>query len=86
MSDSQIFLKKGVPVARVVSTMLVSRTELSPEMEATLGEESRPESLLVAKTAGEVELGRVGPLVPRECGGSERASPGLSCCVCAGEQ
>ena len=30
------------------------------------------------KTAGEVELGWVGPLIPRECGGSERASPGLS--------
>ena len=48
VSDSQIFLKKGVPVARVVSTMLVSPAELSPEMEAALGEESRPEPLLVA--------------------------------------
>ena len=48
VSDSQIFLKKGVPVARVVSAMLVSPTELSPEMEAALGEESRPEPLSVA--------------------------------------
>ena len=48
VSDSQIFLKKGVPVARVVSAMLVSPMELSPEMEATLGEESRPEPLSVA--------------------------------------
>ena len=48
VSDSQIFLKKGAPVERVVSTMLVSPTELSPEMEATLGEESRPEPLSVA--------------------------------------
>ena len=48
MSDSQIFLKKGVPVARVVSAMLVPPVELSPEMEATLGKESRPEPLLVA--------------------------------------
>ena len=48
VSDSQIFLKKGLPVARVVYVMLVSPTELSPEMEATLGEESRPEPLLVA--------------------------------------
>ena len=48
VSDSQIFLKKGVPVARVVSAMLVSPAELSPEMEATLGEESRPEPLSVA--------------------------------------
>ena len=48
VSDSQIFLKKGVPVAQVVSTMLVPPAELSPEMEATLGEESRPEPLSVA--------------------------------------
>ena len=33
VSDSQIFLKKGVLVARVVSAMLVPPTELSPEME-----------------------------------------------------
>ena len=48
VSDSQIFLKKGVLVARVVSAMLVSPAELSPEMEAALGEESRPEPLSVA--------------------------------------
>ena len=47
MSDSRIFLKKGVPVARVVSASLVPPMELSPEMEATLGEEPRPEPLLV---------------------------------------
>ena len=40
MSDSQIFLKKSVPVARVVSASLVPPTKLSPEMEATLGVES----------------------------------------------
>ena len=33
---------------RVVSAMLVSSAELSPEMEATLGKESRPEPLSVA--------------------------------------
>ena len=48
VSDSQIFLKKGVLVVQVVSAMLVSPAELSPEMEATLGEESRPEPLSVA--------------------------------------
>ena len=48
VSDSKIFIKKGLPVARVVSAMLMSPTELSPEMEATLGEESRPEPLSVA--------------------------------------
>ena len=47
MSDSRIFLKKGVPVARVVSASLVPPMELSPEMEATLGQEPRPEPLLV---------------------------------------
>ena len=48
VSDSQIFLKKGVPVAWVVSAMLVPPAELSPEMEAALGEESRLEPLSVA--------------------------------------
>ena len=48
VSDSQIFLKKGVPVVQVVFAMLVPPTELSPEMEAALGEESRPEPLSVA--------------------------------------
>ena len=48
VSDSQIFLKKGLLVVRVVSTTLVSPMELSPEMEVALGEESRPEPLSVA--------------------------------------
>ena len=48
VSDSQIILKKGVPVARVVSAMLVSPVELSPEMEAALGKQSRLEPLSVA--------------------------------------
>ena len=48
MSDSQIFLKKGMLVARVVSALLVPTVELSPEMEATLGKEPRPEPLSVA--------------------------------------
>ena len=46
--DSQIFLKKGVLVAWVVSTSLVLPAELSPELEAALGEEPRPEPLSVA--------------------------------------
>ena len=40
ISDSHIFLKKGVPVMQVVSASLVLPAELSPEMEATLGLES----------------------------------------------
>ena len=48
VSDSHIFLKKGVPVARVVLASLVQPIELSPEMEAALGVESRPEPLSVA--------------------------------------
>ena len=40
VSDSHIFLKKGMPVARVVSASLVPSAELSPEMEAALGVES----------------------------------------------
>ena len=46
-SDSHIFLKKGVPVAQVMSALLVPLTELSPEMEAVLGVESRPEPMSV---------------------------------------
>ena len=42
VSDSQIFLKKGVPVAQIVSASLV------PPVEAVLGMESRPEPLSVA--------------------------------------
>ena len=82
MLDSQIFLKKGVPVAQVVSTSLVPPVELFPELEATLGEEPRPEPLLVAvrqeKLLEKLNLDGIDPLDPRECGGSERASPGLS--------
>ena len=48
VSESHIFLKKGVPVARVMSASLVPPTELSPEMEAALGMESRPKPMLVA--------------------------------------
>ena len=48
VSDSQIFLKKGVLVVQVVFALLVPPTELSPELEAALGKEPRPEPLLVA--------------------------------------
>ena len=48
VSDSHIFLKKGVPVAQAVSASLVRPVKLSPEMEATLGTESRPEPMSVA--------------------------------------
>ena len=39
MSDSPIYLKKGVQVACVVSALLVPPAELSPKMEAALGAE-----------------------------------------------
>ena len=48
MSDSHIFLKKGVPVVWVVSASLVQSVELTPKMETTLGVESWPEPLPVA--------------------------------------
>ena len=48
MSDSHIFLKKGVPVVCVMSASPVPPAELSPEMEATLGAEAKPEPMLVA--------------------------------------
>ena len=40
MSDSCNFLKKGVPMVRVVSASLVQPVKLSLEMEAALGTES----------------------------------------------
>ena len=47
MSDSHLFLKKGVPVVQVVLALLVPPMELSPEMEATLSTEARPEPMSV---------------------------------------
>ena len=47
MSDSHIFLKKGVLVARVVSASLVPPMELSLDMEAVLGAEARPAPMSV---------------------------------------
>ena len=47
MSDSHIFLKKGVLVVPVVSASPVAPTELSLEMEATLGSEAKPEPMSV---------------------------------------
>ena len=49
MSESPIFLKKGVHVVRVVSASPVSPTELSPEMEAILGAEAEQEPMSVAE-------------------------------------
>ena len=45
MPDSHILLKKGVPVAQVMSASLVPPMELSLEMEVVLGAESRPEPM-----------------------------------------
>ena len=77
VSNSHIFLKKGLPVVQVVSASLVPPAGLSPEMEAALGVESRPKPMSVAERQ-EIEFGWVGPLVPREWSDSERASSGLS--------
>ena len=49
MSESSIFLKKGVQVARVVSVSPVSPVELSLEMEAVLGAENRQQPLSLAE-------------------------------------
>ena len=48
MSDSPIFLKKGVQVAHIMSALPVPPAKLSPEMEATLREEEQPEPMSVA--------------------------------------
>ena len=47
MSDSHIFLKKEVPVARVMLVSPVPPTELLLEMKATLGTEAKPEPMSV---------------------------------------
>ena len=47
MSDSHIFLKKEVPMVRVMSASPVPPMELSPEMEAALGMEARPQPMSV---------------------------------------
>ena len=47
MSDSHIFLKKGVLVAHVMSASLVPPAEYSQEMEAALGVEAKPEPMSV---------------------------------------
>ena len=49
MSESPIFLKKGVQVAQVVLALLVPLAELSPEMEVVLGTEDKRPSLLVTE-------------------------------------
>ena len=41
MSESPIFLNKGVQVARVVSALPVEPAELSSEMEVILGSEDK---------------------------------------------
>ena len=48
ISDSHIFLKKGVPMVQIVSASPVPPTELLPEMEAALGAESQPKPMSVA--------------------------------------
>ena len=54
MSESQVFLKKGMQVAQVVSTSPVLPAELSLEMEAALGMEDRHQSLSVAEWQGKL--------------------------------
>ena len=81
MSDSHIFLKKGVLVAQVMSVSPVPPMELSPEMEAILGVEARPEPMSVVarqeKLLEKLNPGWAGPLVPYKCCGKKRASLGL---------
>ena len=48
MSDSPIYLKKGVQIARVVSAVPIPAAKLSPKMEATLGSEAHQEPMPVS--------------------------------------
>ena len=47
MSDSHTFLKKGVPVVHVMLASPVPPAELSPEMEAALRAEAKPEPMSI---------------------------------------
>ena len=49
MSESPVFLKKGVQVARVVLALPIELPELSPEMEAVLGMEDKWQPLSVSE-------------------------------------
>ena len=48
MSDSPIYLKKGMQIAHVMSAMPVPPAELSPEMEAALGTEVQQEPMFIS--------------------------------------
>ena len=80
MSDSHIFLMKGVPVVQIMPVSL-----LPPSVVARNGSHFRHGSQTrthvgggkKGEAAGEIEPGWAGPLVPRECSSSERASLGL---------
>ena len=69
MSNSHIFLKKGVPVACVLSASLVPPTELLPDMEAALGKEAKPEPMSVVvrqeKLLEKLNLDRLAHWSPR---------------------
>ena len=69
MSDSHIFLKKGVLVVRVMSASLVPPTELSLEMETTLGMKAKPETMVVMvrqeKLLGKLNLDGLAHWSPR---------------------
>ena len=54
MSESSIFLRKGMQVVRVVSALPVLPTKISPEMEAVLGAEDRWQPLSVAEQQGKL--------------------------------
>ena len=79
ISDSHIFLKKGVLVAHVMSASPVPPAELSPEMEAALGAEAKPEPMSVtARQEKLLEKLKCSLLVPKECCSSKKISLGLS--------
>ena len=82
VSDSHIFLKKGVPVVWVMSVSLGAAYRVVTR-DGSCSRHGIPTRTHVSSSetgniAGKLNLGQVGPLVPRGCGSGERASPGLS--------
>ena len=90
MSNSHIFLRKGVPVVHVMSASPVANAELSLEMEAALGAEAKPEPMSVMarqeKLLEKLNLGALAYWSLRNACSGKRSSLGLSQHIHIGEQ
>ena len=81
MSDSPIYLKKGVQIACMVSTAPVLHVGLSPEREATIGAKAQWETMSLSrrqvKLLEKLNLDGLSNWSPKQCGHSQGTHPGL---------